>query len=67
MMEMLEAVIEKGAHPSATLQPDAAGQLWEETLEKMAQRYEGLVTWAEIKMTLPKNLKISNPHKSCGY
>jgi hypothetical protein len=66
-MEMLEAAIKKGAHPSA-LQPDAAGQLWEETLEKVAQGYARLVTWAEIKNNPPKNLKISPiaaiPHKS---
>jgi hypothetical protein len=35
-MEMLEAAIEKGLHPSA-MEPDAAGQLREETLEKVAQ------------------------------
>jgi hypothetical protein len=37
-MEMLEAAIEKGSHPSA-MEPEAAGQLRTETLEKVAQGY----------------------------
>jgi hypothetical protein len=35
-MEMLEAAIGKGAHPSAIV-PEAVTQLREETLEKVAQ------------------------------
>jgi hypothetical protein len=69
-MDMLEAAIEKGSHPSA-MEPEAAGQLREETLEKVAQGYARLVTWAELKRDPPKNLKISPiaaiPHKSRGY
>jgi hypothetical protein len=72
ILEMLEAVIKKGAHPSATLQLVATGQLWEETLEKVAQGFAHfLVTWTEIKTNQWKNLKFSpivaNPHKSRGY
>jgi hypothetical protein len=67
MMEMFEAAIHKGAHPSALI-PEAAKQLREETLEKVAQGYARLVTWAAIKHTPPKMLKISLiaaiPHKS---
>ena len=68
-MEMLEAAIEKGSHPSA-MEPEAAGQLRAETLEKVAQGYARLVTWAELKRNRPRNLKISPimaiPHKSEG-
>ena len=69
-MEMLEAAINKGAHPSA-MTPEASAQLRAETLEKVAQGYARLVTWAELKHDPPKNLKISPiaaiPHKSRGY
>jgi hypothetical protein len=33
--------------------------LREETLEKVTQGYARLVTWAELKLDLPKDLKIS--------
>jgi hypothetical protein len=69
-MDMLETAINKGAHPSS-LQPDAAGQLRAETLEKVDQGYAQLVPWDDIKSNPPKNLKISPiaaiPHKSRGY
>jgi hypothetical protein len=69
-MEMLEAAMERGAHPSALL-PEAATQLREETLEKVAQGYARLVSWASLKYNPPKNLKISPiaaiPHKSRGF
>ena len=69
-MEMLEAAMERGAHPSALL-PEAATQLREETLEKVAQGYARLVSWASLKNNPPKNLKISPiaaiPHKSRGF
>jgi hypothetical protein len=66
-MEMLDAAIRKGAHPSAML-PEAAKQLRDETLEKVAQGYARLVRWEDIKANPPPNLKISPiaaiPHKS---
>ncbi len=69
-MDMLEAAIAKGSHPSA-MEPEVATQLRAETLEKVAQGYARLVTWAELKDDTPKNLKISPiaaiPHKSRGY
>jgi hypothetical protein len=46
-LEMLEEAIAKGAHPSA-MEPVPAAQLREETLEKVAQGYARLVSWAEI-------------------
>ena len=57
-MEMFEEAMQRRAHPSA-LVPEAAAQLREETLEKVAQGYARLVTWAELKHNPPKNLKIS--------
>ena len=54
-MEMLEAAIEKGSHPSA-MEPEAAGQLRTETLEKVAQGYARLVSWTELKQDPPRNL-----------
>jgi hypothetical protein len=69
-MDMLEAAIAQGAHPSA-LVPDAAAQLRAETLEKVEQGYARLVTWAELRHNPPPNLKISPiaavPHKSRGF
>jgi hypothetical protein len=69
-MDMLEAVITRGAHPSA-LVPEATVQLCKETLEKVEQGYAWLVTWAELKNNPPPNLKISPivavPHKSRGF
>jgi hypothetical protein len=66
-IEMLNAAIRKGAHPSAML-PEAATQLRDETLEKVAQGYARLVRWEDIKANPPPNLKISPiaaiPHKS---
>jgi hypothetical protein len=66
-MEKIEAAIAKGAHPSA-MEPEAASQLREETLEKISQGYARLVRWDDIKNNPPKNLKISPiaaiPHKS---
>jgi hypothetical protein len=56
--EMLEAALHKGAHPSAMV-PEAAEQLREETLEKVAQGYARLVRWSDIKDNPPPNLKIS--------
>jgi hypothetical protein len=47
-MEMLEAAIAKGAHPSA-MAPEAATQLRNETLEKVEQGYARLITWDELK------------------
>jgi hypothetical protein len=65
--DMLNAAIQKGAHPSAML-PEAAAQLRAETLEKVAQGYARLVRWDDIKDNPPPNLKISPiaaiPHKS---
>ena len=57
-MEMLEAAIAKGAHPSAMVL-EAAMQLRNETLEKVEQGYARLVTWDELKHDPPRNLKIS--------
>ena len=37
-MDMLEAAIAKGAHPSA-MEPEASAQLQEEMLEKVAKGY----------------------------
>jgi hypothetical protein len=69
-LAMLEAAITKGSHPSA-MEPEAAAQLREETLEKVAQGYARLVNWSELRRAPPKNLKISPiaaiPHKSRGY
>jgi hypothetical protein len=69
-MDMLEAAIAKGSHPSA-MEPEASAQLREETLEKVAQGYARLVEWTEVKRAPPKNLKISPiaaiPHKSRGF
>jgi hypothetical protein len=69
-IEMLEEAITKGAHLSA-MEPIPAAQLREETLEKVAQGYARLVSWAEIKQHPPKTLKISPiaaiPHKSRGF
>lgn len=69
-MEMIEAAISHGAHPSA-MQPEAAAQLRAETLEKVEQGYARLVLWEEIQKNPPRNLKISPiaaiPHKSRGY
>ena len=66
-LEMLDAAILKGSHPSA-MEPEAAAQLREETLEKVGQGYARLVQWAELQWAPPKNLKISPiaaiPHKS---
>jgi hypothetical protein len=47
-MEMIEAAIRHGAHPSA-MQPEAAAQLRAETLEKVEQGYARLVLWEEIQ------------------
>jgi hypothetical protein len=70
MIQVLEAAIKKGSHPSA-MEPEAAAQLREETLEKVAQGYARLVQWAEVKRAPPRTLKISPiaaiPHKSRGY
>jgi hypothetical protein len=55
--EMLEAALHKGAHPSVMV-PEAAEQLREETLEKVAQGYARLVRWSDIKNNPPPNLKI---------
>jgi hypothetical protein len=64
---MLEAALHKGAHPLAMV-PEAAEQLREETLEKVAQGYAPLVQWLDIKDNPPPNLRISPiaaiPHKS---
>ena len=69
-MEMLEKAITKGAHLSA-MDPIPAAQLREETLQKVAQGYARLVSWAELKWNPPKTLKISPiaaiPHKSQGF
>jgi hypothetical protein len=69
-LEMLDAAISKGSHPSA-MEPEAAAQLREETLEKVGQGYARLVQWAELRRAPPKNLKISPiaaiPHKSRGF
>ena len=69
-IELLEAVIAKGAHPSALL-PKPAAQLRAETLEKISQGYARLVAWDDIKHNPPPKLKISPiaaiPHKSRGY
>jgi hypothetical protein len=66
-MELLEAAIKKGAHPSA-LVPEAAEQLRSETMEKVAQGYARLVKWADIRDNPPRNLEVSPiaaiPHKS---
>ena len=57
MMDMLVVAIAKGSHPSA-MEPEAAMQLRAETLEKVVQGYARLVTWAELKDDMPKNLKL---------
>jgi hypothetical protein len=66
-IDLIEAAIQKGAHPSV-LDPEAAAQLREETLEKVNQGYARLVFWDNIKHNPPANLKISPiaaiPHKS---
>jgi hypothetical protein len=46
-LEMLDAAILKGSHPSA-MEPEAAAQLREERLEKLGQGYARLVQWAEL-------------------
>ena len=51
-MELLEAAIAKGAHPSA-LPPEPAAQLHAETMEKISQGYARLVTWDDIKHDPP--------------
>jgi hypothetical protein len=69
-MEMLEAAIAKGSHPSARV-PEAAAQLRSETLEKVEQGYARLELWEELKKNPPRNLKVSPvaaiPHKSRTY
>ena len=69
-IEALEATIDTGAHPSA-LVPEAAQQLRDKTLEKVAQGFARLVAWANVKDRPPKTLKISPiaaiPHKSRGF
>ena len=69
-MEMIEAAITRGAHPSAQL-PEPAAQLHQETLEQVDQGYAKLVAWDSIKDNPPPNLKISPIatilHKSHGY
>jgi hypothetical protein len=64
---MLEAALEKGAHPSAR-DPVAAPQLLEESLDKAKQGFCCLAPWESIKADPLKNLKISPiaaiPHKS---
>ena len=69
-MELLEAAIAKGAHPSALLLEPAA-QLRAETLEKISQGYAWLIAWDDIKHDPPPKLKISPiaaiPHKNRGY
>jgi hypothetical protein len=66
-MDLLEAAIKKGAHPSA-MAPEAAEQLRSETLEKVEQGYARLVKWDDIRDHPPRNLKVSPiaaiPHKS---
>jgi hypothetical protein len=57
-LEMLDAAILKGSHPSA-MEPEAAAQLRKEALEKVGQGYARLVQWAELRRAPPKNLKIS--------
>lgn len=52
-MEMLEEAITKVAHPSA-MDPIPVAQLRVETLEKVAQGYTRLVSWAELKQNTPK-------------
>jgi hypothetical protein len=65
--ELIEAAIKKGAQPSA-IDPEAAKQLRNETLEKVKEGYAHLVYWDNIKNNLPPNLKIypiaAIPHKS---
>ena len=69
-MDLLEAAITRGAHPSA-LQPELATQLWAKTLEKVDQGYAWLIAWDSIKHNPPPTLKIlpitAIPHKSQGY
>ena len=69
-LEMIEAVITRGTHPSAQL-PEPAAQLRQETPEKIEQGYAHLVAWDSIKDNPLPNLKISPiaaiPHKSHGY
>ena len=69
-MDMIEATIAGGAHPSA-LQPEPTEQLQAETLEKVKQGYARLIAWDSIKHNPPPTLKISPitaiPHKSQGY
>ena len=55
-MELLEAVIAKGTHPSALL-PEPAAQLCTETLEKISQGYTQLVAWDNIKHDPPTKTK----------
>lgn len=69
-VELLEAAVQRGAHPSAQ-QLDAATVLRNETLEKVQQGFARLVPWNVLRNQLPKQLKLSPiaaiPHKSRSY
>lgn len=54
----METSIGKGSHPS-TLHLDAAAQLRQETLDKVAIGQAQVVTWEFFKDNSPKELKIS--------
>ena len=69
-LDVLEAAIARGAHPSAE-QLEAASALREETLEKVAQGFARLIPWTDLRKCLPRKLKLSPiaaiPHKSRAY
>jgi hypothetical protein len=66
----LEAVVARGAHPSA-MPPEAIKQLCTETMKTVGKRHARLVNWNDIKGNPPTELKIFPiamiPHKSRGF
>ena len=69
-LEVLEAAIHRGAHPSAQ-ELAAATALRLEILEKVQQGFARLIPWKVLKTQLPRLLKLSPiaaiPHKSRAY
>ena len=69
-LHALEAAIQRGAHPSAQ-SPAAAAALRKEVQEKVSQGYARLIPWDQLKLDLPKNIRISPiaaiPHKSRDF
>ena len=69
-MEMLEAAIEYGTHPSAD-SPEAAHYCREQTAEKVREGFAKMYLWEELKKNLPRGLKLSPiaciPHKSRSF